>query len=253
MSDVTPARPTRAELESEGGTTLPTKEVISLLNLNLDADLALALAAPIDLAVAANAQAALPIDASLSSNLLSDTSTATSAGLQTAGITQGMSAVEADADALQTATIAQDADTGSDGGSTGDISTSTGDVSSDDTSSVLEDTTSGLTDSVDDVTAAVEGALSDGLLNVDVQIDLDADLTAPIAGAVAANAQVAAPVNASLAVNLASLNSEAVSLSEQTAVITQDMTDVVATATADQAAEIDQAADSGGTTEGEVA
>ena len=52
-----------ADLEAEAGALLPDKEVLSvpLLDLNVDIDLALTLAAPIDLAVAANANAALPI------------------------------------------------------------------------------------------------------------------------------------------------------------------------------------------------
>ncbi|CAN5748360.1 hypothetical protein BH20ACT1_BH20ACT1_11460 [soil metagenome] len=54
MSDGRLQRMSMDELEAEGGTALPAKEVISLLNLDLDLDLALALAAPVDLAVSAN-------------------------------------------------------------------------------------------------------------------------------------------------------------------------------------------------------
>jgi TPP-dependent indolepyruvate ferredoxin oxidoreductase alpha subunit len=55
MSDGRLQRMSMDELEAEGGTALPAKEVISLLDLDLDLDLALALAAPVDLAIAANA------------------------------------------------------------------------------------------------------------------------------------------------------------------------------------------------------
>ena len=64
------------ELAAEAGTALPPKEVISLLDLNVDLDLALDLAAPIDLAVAANANVAAPIDAAVGANVLSVGSTA---------------------------------------------------------------------------------------------------------------------------------------------------------------------------------
>src|SRR3954447_314633 len=70
MTDA-PERLSMADLEAESGTTLPNKEVMSLLDLNLDVDLALDLAAPIDLAVAANAQIAAPIEAAVSANVLS--------------------------------------------------------------------------------------------------------------------------------------------------------------------------------------
>ena len=59
------------ELAAEGGTTLPDKEVMSLLDLNANLDLALDAAAPIDLAVGANANIAAPIDAAVGANVLS--------------------------------------------------------------------------------------------------------------------------------------------------------------------------------------
>jgi hypothetical protein len=76
MSELTPARLSRAEIEAQGGAPLPAKEVVSLLDLNLDLDLALDLAAPIDLAVAANANVAAPIDAAVGANILSFLSSA---------------------------------------------------------------------------------------------------------------------------------------------------------------------------------
>ena len=67
---------TPEELEGEGATALPAKEVISILDLAADVDLAIDGAAPIDLAVALNANVVAPIDAAVSANLLSDGSTA---------------------------------------------------------------------------------------------------------------------------------------------------------------------------------
>src|SRR5688500_10585874 len=64
-------RLSREELEAQGGAILPAKEVYSLLDLNVDIDVALELAAPIDLAIAANANIAAPIDAAVSANVLS--------------------------------------------------------------------------------------------------------------------------------------------------------------------------------------
>ena len=64
------------ELAAETGAALPDKEVISLLDLNADLDIALDAAAPIDLAVAANANVAAPIDAAASANILSALSSA---------------------------------------------------------------------------------------------------------------------------------------------------------------------------------
>ena len=59
------------EIEAEGATALPNKEVMSLLNVDANVDLGLDLAAPVDLAVAANLNVAAPIEAAASANLLS--------------------------------------------------------------------------------------------------------------------------------------------------------------------------------------
>jgi len=48
------------DLEGQSATALPTKEVMSLLDLNADIDLALDLAAPVDLAVAPTSTSPLP-------------------------------------------------------------------------------------------------------------------------------------------------------------------------------------------------
>jgi hypothetical protein len=76
------------ELAAETGAALPDKEVISLLDLNADLDIALDAAAPIDLAVAANANVAAPIDAAVAANILSDNSESTAIAQQDAIITQ---------------------------------------------------------------------------------------------------------------------------------------------------------------------
>jgi hypothetical protein len=244
-----PTRVTRAELEAEGAVALPAKEVISLLNLNVDLDLALDLAAPIDLAVAANANIAAPIDAAVSANVLSLDSAATAASTQQVLIDQHISG-EAIASAPQEAIVDQSNDV-VDGGTTD--TTGTADTG---TAAATPTLTDGVTDVVDggtindtiddvtgNVTGIVEGAnslLEGGLLNVDVKATLDADLAAPIAGAVAANANVAAPIDASVAANIGSIGSEAIAVANQTAVINQSLDGVVAEATAAQTAEVTQ-------------
>ena len=63
---------TPEELEAEGVTALPDKEVVSILDLAADIDLAIDGAAPIDLAIALNANVVAPIDAAVGANLLSN-------------------------------------------------------------------------------------------------------------------------------------------------------------------------------------
>lgn len=94
------------ELANEGVTALPDKEVISILDLAADVDLAIDGAAPIDLAVALNANVVAPIDAAVSANLLADGSTAQAMADQGVQVTQ---TIEADAIAtgLQDSTINQ--------------------------------------------------------------------------------------------------------------------------------------------------
>ena len=81
--------------------------------------------------------------------------------------------------------------------------------------------------------------LDGNLLNVDVDLAADLDLASPIAGAVAANANVAAPIDAAVAANVGSIDSDAVAVSQQDAIITQDINGN-ATATADQQSDITQ-------------
>src|SRR4051794_15004647 len=93
------------ELAAETGTALPSKEVLSLLDLNVDLDLALDLAAPIDLAVAANANIAAPIAAAVGANVLSDGSTAQALADQGAAINQDLTG-DAVANSTQDSSIA---------------------------------------------------------------------------------------------------------------------------------------------------
>ena len=93
--------------------------------------------------------------------------------------------------------------------------------------------------SAGDVGNTASGALDGDLLNVDVNVDADADVAAPINGAVAANANVAAPIDAAVGANVGSVGSDAVAVSQQDAVINQDITGE-ANATSDQASGIEQ-------------
>jgi hypothetical protein len=206
------------ELAAEAGTALPDKEVISLLDLNVDLDLALDVAAPIDLAVAANANVAAPIDAAVGANILSSGSQAAALSSQDALIDQGITG-SAIAHGGQDSTIDQGND-------------------------VIDDGAGGTTTPVDPgtgtgVTADPNQLLDGDLLNVDVNANLDADLAAPIAGAVAANANVAAPIDAAVAANVASVGSSATSIADQDALITQQI-DGTAEATTDQTSNIEQ-------------
>jgi hypothetical protein len=204
------------ELAAETGAALPDKEVISLLDLNADLDLALDAAAPIDLAVAANANVAAPIDAAVGANVLSVGSTAQALADQGVLIDQGITG-EAVANAPQDSTIDQADDT---------VGTAAP------TPAPTDGTTGGATETVGD-------PLSGDLLDVNVDLAADIDLAAPIAGAVAANANVAAPIDAAVAANVGSFGSEATAIAQQDAIITQDI-DANAEATADQQSQINQ-------------
>jgi hypothetical protein len=201
------------ELAAETGAALPDKEVISLLDLNADLDLAIDAAAPIDLAVAANANVAAPIDAAVGANVLSVDSTAQALADQGVIIDQGITG-EAVANAPQDSTI----DQGDDTVGTAEPAPVTG---------------------ADGVTETVGDPLSGDLLDVNVDLAADIDLAAPIAGAVAANANVAAPIDAAVAANVGSIGSEATAIAQQDAIITQDI-DANAEATAAQQSEITQ-------------
>ena len=211
MSEQPLQRLSAEDLAAEDATALPAKEVLSLLDLNVDLDLGLDLAAPIDLAVAANANIVAPIDAAVSANVLSALSNATSLADQDVAIEQVLTG-DAIADAPQTSVLDQ-----------GDAVAPIDPVAP---------VTEGI---VDPVTGALDGPL----LNVDVNLALDADVAAPIAGAVAANANVAAPIDAAVAANIGSIGSEAIAVADQDALIVQQL-DGVAEATADQDSTITQ-------------
>lgn len=203
------------DLEAQSASALPTKEVMSLLDLNADVDLALDLAAPVDLAVAANLNIAAPITAAASANILSFGSDATAVTDQGVLIDQTQSG-DAIANAPQDSTLDQGDDV----------------VGGTDLAPAPDPT--------DGAVTAGDLSTSGNLLNVDVNIDADVDAAAPVAGAVAANANVAAPIDAAVAANIGSTDSEATAVAQQTAIISQDLDGVTADATADQTSDIKQ-------------
>ena len=213
MSELEPL--SAQELEAQGATPLPTKEVMSLLDLNADVDLALDLAAPVDLAVAANLNVAAPIDAAAAANILSVGSEAQALADQGVLINQTQSG-EAIAHAPQTSTIDQGDDT------------------------IGETDPLPPPDTTDGSVTAGDLSASGTLLDLDLNVDADVDAAAPIAGAVAANANIAAPIDAAVAANIGSIDSEATAVAQQTAIINQDLDGVTADATADQTSEITQ-------------
>lgn len=106
----------REELEAQGGAQVPDKEAMSLLDpivdqtslLNLDVDVAADLdaAAPVNAAVAANANVAAPIDAAVSANVLSPDATSAAIADQSSVIAQDLDG-EAVAVADQTSGLEQ--------------------------------------------------------------------------------------------------------------------------------------------------
>ncbi|WP_018681223.1 hypothetical protein [Actinokineospora enzanensis] len=209
MSEIELTPLSQDELAAEGGVALPDKEVYSLLDLNVDLDLGLDLAAPVDLAVAANANVAAPIDAAVGANVLSDGSTAQALADQGVAIGQGITG-EAVAHSTQDSDIDQ--------GDTPDTPPA---------------------QSGADIPDDVSGALQGGLLNVDVNVKGDLDLTAPINGAVAANANIAAPIDAAVSANIGSNDSASTAIAQQDAIINQTI-DADAHATADQTSGVEQ-------------
>src|SRR5215216_6584447 len=105
------------ELNAQVGSVLPDKEVVSILDLNVDLALAIDAAAPIELAVAANANVAAPIDAAVGTNILSSGSEAQALADQGVLITQGIDA-DATAHAVQVSGIDQSNDVVDAGSST---------------------------------------------------------------------------------------------------------------------------------------
>ena len=76
-----------------GDTSDPLETMASLLDLDIDLDLALDLAAPIDAAIAANANVAAPIDAAVSANILSPGATSIAVADQDSVIVQTLQGV----------------------------------------------------------------------------------------------------------------------------------------------------------------
>jgi hypothetical protein len=218
-----PSRISREELAREGATALPDKEVLSLLDLNANLDLAIDAAAPIDLAVAANANIAAPITAAAQANLLSPDAIGAAQTEQATGITQHITG-DATATSPQTSSIDQAANAGT---------TTTGGTGTGDTI-----TTGGLTG---------DTTIDGNLLDVNVNLNGSLNLAAPIDGAVAANANAAAPIDAAVSANIASPGATSVAVADQTALIDQTI-DGNATATADQVSDITQGAGTGSTT-----
>ena len=201
-------RVTPEELAAEGATALPDKEVLSLLDLNANLDLALDTAAPIDLAVGANANIAAPIDAAVDANVLSPGAVAMADATQAGAVHQGIVG-DASATSMQHSTIDQGAPT------TGDTTGATGGTTT-------------------------PGSIDDGnLLNVNVNLNGDLHLASPIDGAVAANANAAAPIDAAASANIGSPLSEAVGVAHQDVSIDQSI-DGNATAVGDHTSGIDQ-------------
>src|SRR5215218_5926503 len=196
------------ELMAESAMALPDKEVVSILDLNVDVDVFIDAASPIDLAAAAQLNVAAPIDAAAGANVLSSGSTASGEVEQNASIVQSLDATAtAYGEQISFIDQADEAD--------GDPAPPPPD--------------DGGTVEVGDL-ATLEGPL----LNVNVNVDLDTDLAAPINGAVAANANVAAPISAGVAANVLSDNSVASAVSNQDAQISQQLYgDSVATSTQD--------------------
>src|SRR5829696_5877776 len=148
------------EIEAEGATALPNKEVMSLLDVNANVDLGLNLAAPVDLAAAANLNVAAPIEAAASANLLSDDAQATAISQQHGTIDQGITG-SAEATAPQTAEISQDANPEVGTGTAaldGDAGTA---APPDGTTDGVGDTVGGLTDGVGDAVGGTTGAVGD--------------------------------------------------------------------------------------------
>jgi hypothetical protein len=206
------------EIEAEQATSLPNKEVMSLLDVNANVDLGLDLAAPVDLAAAANLNVAAPIEASASANVASPDSTAVSEAYQHGSISQGITG-DASAVAPQHASVSQNSSSA---------------FGSDQTPSPTAGSPSGTT--VGSADSLLQGG---SLLDANVNLHADANLAAPVDGAVAAQGNVAAPVDAAVSANVASPGSTAEALAPQQVDIQQNI-DGNVQATAEQDASVEQ-------------
>ena len=167
---------------------------MSLLDLNADLDIALDAAAPIDLGVAANANVAAPIEASVGANVLSVGSAAQAVAAPGRLIDQG---ITGDADGARPA--GQRHRPGRDAAAAPDATAAAPDAARD--------------RRADAAPAATAGRRSTATCSTSTSnLDGDLNLAAPIDGAVAANANVAAPIDASVAANVGSVDSVAAAI-----------------------------------------
>lgn len=235
------------ELMAQGGTALPDKEVASVLDLNADLNLGISAAAPIDLGVAANANVAAPIDAGASANVLSVGSESQALADQGTLINQGITG-DATAHSVQDSGIDQGTGTATEPATapastdpataTDPVTDPTTDLGGTDLGGTAPDLGGALPTDVTGAAGAA-GALNGNLLNVDVNLDANAGIAAPINGAVAANANVAAPIDAAVGANIGSIDSNAYAVSQQDAIINQDIHGD-ATSSADQQSTLKQ-------------
>lgn len=222
MSDTDLEPMTAADLAAEGGTALPAKEVMSLLDLNANVDLGLDAAAPIDLAVGANANVAAPISAAVGANVASPLSEVSGGVAQQAEVHQGITG-DATANAPQTSSIDQSQpDTPTTG--------ATDPTGADTTSAAASTPTTG------DPSSVLNG---DPLLNVNVNVPIDAHLAAPVDGAVAAQANADLPVAGAVSANVLSDGSTAHMVDNQSTLVDQTIVGN-ASATGDQTSTITQ-------------
>jgi hypothetical protein len=186
---------TAEELANEGITALPDKEVISILDLAADVNLAIDGAAPIDLAVALNANVVAPIDAAVSANILSDGGNSQALADQGVQVTQ---TVDADAvavgnqdsaidqsDTVVDGTAPTDGATGSQGMLT--AATDSGHTTADNPDAGLTD--AGLTD------AAAASAPVDGSVVVDSAGDIIGTLDSATGNVVAPDGSILGTLN----------------------------------------------------------
>src|SRR4051794_35417148 len=142
------------EIDAEAATSLPNKEVMSLLDVNANVDLGLDLSAPVDLAAAANLNVAAPIQAAASANLLSSDAEAVALSQQHGTIDQGTSG-SAEATAPQHAQLVQNSNPDEGGAAAG--TTAGGDAGS--TAPVADGATGGVGDAVGGVTSGAGDAV----------------------------------------------------------------------------------------------
>ena len=234
---------------------------MSILDLNADINLAIDAAAPIDLAVAANANVAAPIDAAVGANVLSVDSTAQALSDQGVLINQGLDA-DATAHAVQDSALDQGTDTAAAGPAAADrgpgrlgrqpgrpgppapwtpalsgVRSTAPPVQSTAPPAAWTPALSAVRPTAPPVRSTARRAPSAARWAAPRPATCstatcstwtstwtrNADIAAPINGAVAANANVAAPIDAAVGANVGSVGSDAVAVSQQDAIINQDI------------------------------